>query len=431
MAAVAVEVHRDAILAAIPLLAPHPVAVAEAGGAVLAQDVHALVPIPAWDNSAMDGYAVRAADTVGAQDGDGAGVLGSEDAGVRLRIVADLPAGSSADPALAPGETARIMTGAVLPSDADAVVQLELTDRTDTLAEVADDVTVLAEVAPGTHVRRAGEDRRVGDLIATAGTLVTPEVISAVVSAGHGQVTVRARPRVVVIATGSELAGPGAALTRGLIPDSNSLLIAGLARRFGAEVVTATRVGDDPAELAAALALHTECDVVVLTGGVSAGAFDPVKRLFTGSEAVRFTKVAMQPGKPQAFGVLEDGRVLFGLPGNPVSAWVSFQVFVRQALLTMQGARDTSAVAIPARTLARWRTPDGRRQYLPAQIASDGEGRLTVTPVAALGSGSHLVGSLAAANGYAVVPASPGVGEVGVGATVDVVLTGPLLGGGS
>lgn len=417
---VSVEDHLARVLASVPLLPETRLGLHDAVGCVLASPVHAVVPIPPWTNSAMDGYAVRAVD-----------VAGADAEPVTLRVVADVPAGSGEDPALRPGEAARIMTGAALPSDADAVVQLEHTDRTDTLAALAETVTVLRSAAPGTHVRGAGEDRGVGDLVVPAGTVVTAEVASAAASAGHGFLQVRRPPVVSVIATGSELREPGEALERGMIPDSNSLLIRGLAERAGARVPSIRQEEDDPAGLARALEAESGSDVVILTGGVSAGAFDPVKMLFSGSDRVRFTKVGMQPGKPQAFGVLADGRVLFGLPGNPVSAWVSFHVFVRPALLAMQGGGEAVPAAMPARALASWRTPPGRRQYLPALVGADDSGRLSVTPVTALGSGSHLVGSLAAANGYAIVPAAADSRTVEAGEVVDVVLTRPLHGGGS
>lgn len=424
---VPIDAHLARVLAATPVLTAVDVALDDACGRVLATDVRAVVPIPAWVNSAMDGYAVRRDDVVAASPGNG----------VTLTVVADLPAGSSLDPALRPGEAARIMTGAVVPSDADAVVPLEQTDRDDPTAPLAGTVTVLQAPEPGAHLRHAGEDREVGDLVVAAGTRLDGAALAAVSSAGHGRVRVTPAPRVAVIATGSELVAPGEALVRGTIPDSNSLLVAGLVRDAGGEVVAQCRVNDDPRSLADLLA-GLACDVVVLTGGVSEGAFDPVKMLFTGSREVAFARVGMQPGKPQAFGVLrgegagEPGpadaadlargdRLLLGLPGNPVSAWVSFHTFVRPALLRLQGAREVTPPRHVARAVSPWRTPPGRTQYLPARIAL-GTAGAEVTPVAALGSKSHLVGSLADANGYAIVPAE--VERVHAGDVVDVVLTG-------
>ncbi|PWD52540.1 molybdopterin molybdenumtransferase MoeA [Serinibacter arcticus] len=401
------------VLAAVVALPPHEVALADAYDRRLAADVRTLVPIPAWENSAMDGYAVRYDDVAHA----------GPDAPVTLRIVADLPAGSSLDPALAPGECARIMTGAVLPTDADAVVQLEHTDRTDPMAGVADTVTVLRTVERGQHLRGAGEDLGVDALVAAAGTTATGTVLSALSSAGHGSVRVHPAPRVTVISTGSELVAPGAPLRRGEIPDSNSLLLAGLVRRAGGEVLAVLRVPDEPAALEAAIARAGGSDVVVLTGGVSAGAYDPVKQVFAGSDDVRFASVAMQPGKPQAFGRLPSGPLLFGLPGNPVSAWVSFHVFVLPALLALQGAPVSELTVTPSRATAGadWGTPPGRTQYLPARMTLV-NGSLVATPVASRGSKSHLVGSLAAANGYAIVPAE--VDRVHAGEVVDAVVIG-------
>lgn len=410
-----VEEHLASVLAAVPTLPPVRCGLNLAVGRILAEPLRARIPIPPWTNSAMDGYAVRASDATGADTDP-----------VTLRVVADVPAGSDLDPPLVPGEATRIMTGAPLPSAADAVVQLEHTDRTDTLAALPETVTVQRSVAPGTHVRRAGEDVNVGDLLMGAGEIVTAEVTSAAASAGLDGLDVAPAPRVAIITTGSELVPPGAPVTRGMIPNSNALLISGLAAGSGAHVGSVRSVADDPRGLEGALADEANCDVVILTGGVSAGAFDPVKMLFAGSDSVRFARVAMQPGKPQAFGILADGRVLFGLPGNPVSAWVSFHVFVRPALLRMQGGARPTPEPMPARTIATWTTPPGRRQYLPARIAADRRGSLTVSPVAALGSGSHLVGSLAAANGYAIVEAAPGPRTVQVGETVEVVLTDSL-----
>ena len=410
-APVPVAEHLARVLAATPRLSAERLPLAQAAGRRIAEDVHALVPVPPWDASAMDGYALRYADVAGPGP-------------VTLHVVADVPAGSVDDPRLSAGQAVRIMTGATVPTDADAVVQLEHTDRTDTLAALPPTVTVLRPPTPAMHVRRAGEDRQVGDLVVPAGTLARATVLSALASTGHATVPVSRPPRVAVIATGSELLAPGEPLRRGHIPDSNSLLVAGLVAETGGEVVLADRVPDDPAALAAALqrAAALGPDAVILTGGVSAGAFDPVKQLFTGSSDVTFTKVAMQPGKPQAFGRLPGGALLLGLPGNPVSVWVSFQVFVRPALLTMQGAEPSAVQPQPVRARAGvdWRTPTGRTQYLPARLEPGVEG-WTVTPAAAGGSGSHLVGSLAAADGYAIVPA--GTDGVRAGDLVDVVLT--------
>lgn len=406
--------HLARILAITPRLPHEQVPLAAAAGRYLAADISGRVPVPPWDNSAMDGYAVRHQDVAQA----------TPDTPVTLDVVADLPAGSTLDPTLAPGQAARIMTGAALPTCADTVVRLEDTDRTESLAPLAGTVTVLHAPTPGMHVRRAGEDRRVGDLVVHAGTVAQPGVLSALASAGHGTVQVTRAPRVAVIVTGSELVPAGAPLARGQIPDSNSLLIAGLIGDAGGQVVATDRVPDDAGVLADVLARVDGCDAVIVTGGVSAGAFDPVKQLFTGSAEVTFTTVAMQPGKPQAFGRLPGGALLFGLPGNPVAVWVSYHAFVRPALLTMQGAEDAAVcpVPLPARAGTGWTTPAGRTQYLPARITAEPAGWV-VHPVSRQGSASHLVASLAAANGYAIVPT--GQAAVHKGDLVDTVVTDP------
>jgi len=418
-ALVPVAEQLSRVLSAVTPLPVESVPLADAAGRWLAEDVVARAAVPPWDNAAMDGYAVRHRDVADA----------SPSSPVTLQVVADLPAGTAADPALGSGQAARIMTGAPVPLAADTVVRLEDTDRDDPFAPLAATVTVRCRTTLGRNVRRAGEDLPVGGLVAAAGTHARPAVLAALAAAGHGVVPVRRAPRVAVIATGSELVDPGTGLTRGRIPDSNSLLVSGLVSGAGGRVVATDRVPDDPQALARALVAVGGCDVVVLTGGVSAGAFDPVKQLFAGSNQVAFTRVAMQPGKPQAFGRLPGGGLLFGLPGNPVSVWVSFHVFVRPALLAMQGAADDAVHPAPvaARAGAGWESPEGRTQYLPARLAADPRGWV-VRPVGPLGSASHLVASLAAATGYAVVPAYRTV--VAPGDLVDAVVTDPCWGEG-
>lgn len=389
-----VEEHRNRILDTVPILATTRLDLAQSRGYRLATDIHSRHPVPAWDNSGMDGYALRHADLAGLEEG----------ARVTLRIVADLPAGSQADPRIGAGEAVRIMTGAAVPSDADTVVQLEHTNRTDPLADIATDVDILIKPKPGANIRRAGEDIQAGTLIARHGDRLHSTLISAIATAGCGEVEVYAAPKVAVIATGSELVHPNHELLRGQIPDSNSYLHASLARDCGAEVVDVRHVDDEPDSLSHALEeLADSVDVFVLIGGVSQGAYDPVTRAFNDDTDVRFTKVAMQPGKPQAFGRFKD-TVLFGLPGNPVSAWVSFHVFVRPALLLMQGVDRGLVVPTVMQGIAAkdWSSPLGRRQYIPAVITWGTSGWV-VEPAARLGSASHLTASLARANGYAII----------------------------
>lgn len=358
----------------------------EAEGGVLAEDLVALVAVPPFDNSAMDGFAVRAIDCVPGAD---------------LTVVGDVPAGSSSAPAVGPGEAVRIMTGAPMPEGADAVLPVESTDQPRGAAPLPGSVLVRGRVEAGQHVRRAGDDVSAGDLALRAGTAWGPEAAAAAASLGYGHVPLRRPPRVAVLSTGSELVAPGLPLGPGQIPDSNSILLAGLVRRFGGQVVTRRVLPDDPAGFAAALAEATAvADVVVTTGGVSVGAFEVVRQVVEGR--ISFVTVAMQPGKPQAAGRLTapDGRQVpfLGLPGNPVSVFVSAWVFLRPLLAACQGrAAGWPALELPV--AETWRSPLGRRQYTPVRLV-DG----AVSPSHRLGSGSHLIASLHLADGLAVVP---------------------------
>ncbi|MGO1770282.1 MAG: molybdopterin molybdotransferase MoeA [Microbacterium sp.] len=402
-----IEEQSKRVLAEVRRTASATVPLAEAAGRTLAAPIRARVAIPVFDNSAMDGFAVRYDDVAAA----------TADAPVTLDVVADVPAGSAEDPPIAPGQAARIMTGSPLPDDADAIVPFE--DTTGGLADsLSTAVVVGAPRRRGAHIRRAGEDRVPGDVICEAGVELGPFVLSSAAAAGITEVVVAAAPRVLVVSTGSELVAPGAPLERGQIPESNATLLAGLVSAAGADVVAVATVPDEPGALARVLSTHSGVDVVVTSGGVSAGAYEVVRTLLGGE--IEFTKVAMQPGKPQAFGRLASGPLLFGLPGNPVSVAVSFEVFVRPALLAMQG-RDVirrPLIRLPAGT--GWRPPRGRRQYLPAAIDRTDPARWTVGPATAGGSGSHLAGGLALAEALAVVPAE--VEEVAPGDAVDVLL---------
>ncbi|MDR7183136.1 molybdopterin molybdotransferase [Microbacterium trichothecenolyticum] len=407
----AVEEQLADVLAAAQPLPAERIPLTDAHGRTLSEPVRAAVDIPVFDNSAMDGFAVRFADVMDA----------APDAPVTLQVVADLPAGTAADPALAPGEAARIMTGSPVPSDADAIVPFE--DTAGGLADSLGSISVLrAPRAVGAHIRRAGEDALTGDEVLPAGVVLGALQVAAVAACGVAEVAVSRRPRVAVISTGSELVEPGAPLRRGQIPESNSVLLAALATDAGADVVRRASVPDEPGDLDAVLAEVTDprsprpADVVVFSGGVSAGAYEVVKT--TLASTMTFSKVAMQPGKPQGFGRLPSGALLFGLPGNPVSAAVSFEVFVRPALLLMQGrlVRDHRVLTLPA--AADWRTPPGRRQYLPVTIDRADPRVWRVTP--ATSGGSHLAGGLGRAEAYAIVPAE--VDAVVAGDLVDVML---------
>ena len=402
-----VEEHLATVLAAARPLPSLVVPVADAAGATLAAAATATVDLPPFENSAMDGFAVRAIDVADA----------TAAAPVSLRVVGDLPAGSADDPRLEAGEAVRIMTGSPVPSGADTVVPFE--DTVGGLADSLDRAVVRsAPRCPGAHVRRRGEDTVRGDVVLAAGVPLGPLQLGALAAAGIAHVEVTRAPRVVVVSTGSELVPVGQPLQRGQIPESNGPRLAAQDASAGARVVRRAVVDDEGATLALLLAEVTAgpdaADVVVFTGGVSAGAYEVVRQTVT---QMRFGPVAMQPGKPQGFGVAGD-TLLFGLPGNPVSAAVSFEVFVRPALLALQGRTDLHRPVLRMPAAAGWRTPPARRQYLPVRVdRSEPAGWLAV-PASA--GGSHLAGRLGGADGYAVVPAD--VETVAAGDLVDVML---------
>ena len=401
--------QRACVLERITTLDTVTVPVSAAAGRTLAAPLRAAVDIPVFDNSAMDGFAVRFADVATA----------SAESPVTLRVVADLPAGTADDPPLNAGEAARIMTGAPAPSAADAIVPFE--DTAGGLADSLDTITVLRAPAKlGAHIRRSGEDARVGQVLLESGARLGPLQRAAAAAAGVADVHVTRAPRVAVVSTGSELVTPGEPLGRGQIPESNSELLAGLVADSDAELVLRRTVSDDDDGVLRAVdeARALGADVVIFTGGVSAGAYEPVKlRLAAWME---FTKVAMQPGKPQGFGATDDGILLFGLPGNPVSAAVSFEVFVRPALLALQGRTVLDRPVMQLTASAGWRTPPGRAQYLPAAIDRSDPARWSVRPATHGGSASHFAGGLAAAEAFVVVPAE--VTEVEPGDLVTVML---------
>lgn len=404
-----IEEHLRRVLNTVRPLPAEQVPLHAAHGLVLAESLASRLDIPVFDNSAMDGYALRRADVESA----------SPEHPVELEVVADLPAGSPLDPPLGPGQAARIMTGAAIPTDADAVVQQELTDRG------TQRVQVLQPPDAGGHVRHRGADLRVGDPVLPEGVRLTPYRIAAAAAAGYADVPVRPAPRVAVVSTGSELRPTGSTLARGQIPESNSLLLAGLVAEAGGALAHTGTVVDEPealkAELEACLAAGAQ--LIVLSGGVSVGAYDVVKATLSPIGTVGFHRIAMQPGKPQGFGTVGDGVPVFGLPGNPVSAAVSFEMFVRPALLRLQGAAEVTRPRREAVVLAGWRTPPGRAQLMPVAFEQGppeaGVGVRGVRPATHGGSGSHLVGGLALAEGFAVVAAE--IEEVHEGDTVGVI----------
>lgn len=380
-----VEEHLARILAAVPVLPPLDLALLEAGGGVLAEDVTSPVPLPPFDNSAMDGYAVVASDIAGA----------SEDSPVTLPVVGDIVAGDDGVAAIRTGLTARIMTGAPLPAGADAVIPVEWTDGGSAT------VRIFRSAPSGNYIRRAGEDVLEGQVVAPAGTLLGATQLGMVAAVGRSRALVRPRPRVVVLSTGNELREPGTPLSPGQIWDSNSFMLTAAVVEAGGVGYRQSTVGDEPDKVLETLEDQLmRADAIVTSGGVSMGTRDVIKEVLTGTGTVEFHKVAMRPGKPQGFGLLQ-GTPIFTLPGNPVSAYVSFQVFVRPALRAMQGLPPDPLPTVLAVLDRSLQSPPGIRHHLRASL-SYGPGGYTVTP--AEGQGSHQMGSLSSANALIVLP---------------------------
>jgi molybdopterin molybdotransferase len=382
-----VEQHLDDALAVIQPLPPREFALLDAVGCVLAEDVVSPIDMPRFDNSSMDGYAVRAAEVSSA----------SAQAPVTLPVHGDIPAGHGERVVLEPGSTVRIMTGAPMPAGADAIVQVELTDGG------VNEVSIRQAVAVGLHIRRSGEDVQTGETVVTAGTRLSSRHIALLATVGRDRVLVRPRPRVLVMPSGSELIAPGKPLGPGQIHDSNGYGLIAAARELGYQAEHGGVIDDKPDAVTAALDhAARNADLVITTGGVSAGAYDTIKEVLLELGTVRFEPIAMQPGKPQGFGVIGPDRTpIFTLPGNPVSALVSFEIFVRPALLKLAGLPVAPRPEQIATAAVDWRSPSGRRQFVRGLLTSSADGDLSVRPVG--GQGSHLIADLAVANCLAVV----------------------------
>jgi molybdopterin molybdotransferase len=426
-----VDDHLEDILAAIRPLDPIELQLPDAQGCVLVEDVTVPVALPPFDNSSMDGYAVRVADVAGA----------TEEFPSVLTVIGDVAAGGGVLPTVGPGQAARIMTGAPLPPGAQAVVPVEWTDggagggaaltmlpAGEAPEGASGEVRVHRPAEERAHVRARGSDVQVGDLALEAGTVLGPPQIGLLAAIGRGTVRVRPRPRVVVMSTGSELVQPGEELTEGRIYDSNSFALAAAARDAGAISYRVGAVTDDAETLRATIEDQlVRADLLVTTGGVSVGAYDVVKEALSsvGDEdepgsGIDFRRLAMQPGKPQGFGSIgPDHTPLLALPGNPVSSYVSFELFVRPAIRTLMGLPDVHrptarAVLKADKALG---SPAGKRQFLRGTYDAESG---SVTPVG--GAGSHLVAALAHADCLIVVPESET--SVEPGTEVVVVLLG-------
>ncbi len=395
-----VDDYRARVLAGVVPLAPIMLPLSDCDGCVLAEDVRAPWPLPSFDNSSMDGYAVRAADVADAREGEP----------VLLRVVDDVPAGYRASEVVEPGTAIRIMTGAPIPEGADCVVPVEVTDGGTA------DVLISASAQPGACIRRAGEDVVVGDQVMAAGALLTSRHIALLAAVGRGSLLVHPRPRIAVLSTGTELVEPGTELRTGLISDSNSFMLVAAAREAGAIAYRVPPVLDDEDAFLEAVTdqLH-RADLILTTGGVSMGAYDTVKAVFSRLGTVDFMKVAMQPGMPQGHGYVgADSTPVITLPGNPVSSYISFECFVRPVIRTMRGVEPVLRPTRAATLTADMSSPMSKRQFARARFVSAD----SVEPVGT-GQGSHVLGGLSQAECLIVIP--EGVDFLAKGSTVDVM----------
>ena len=424
-----VEAARERVLAVLGGPLPTETLAPEVAlGQVLAAPVVATTDLPPWDNSAMDGYAVRSADLVDA----------AEDRPIHLRVIGEVPAGGLADRAVEPGTAIRIATGAPLPPAADAVVPVESTTPLsaagaaigprgrDATGPLPAGCAVLVAVGPGNAVRLRGEDVRAGAAVLEAGMALGPAAVGLAAGAGVAGVLVHRRPRIAVLATGDEIRGPGEPLGPAGIPDANGPGLRAMVTAAGAIAIDLGIARDDLDDVLTRLRRGiAEADAVIVAGGVSVGPYDVVKQAFETVGRVDLWRVAVQPGKPFAFGVAPGGVVLFGLPGNPVSGFVTFELFVRPAIRRLAGHRellretDLGVLVEPAT-----KAP-GRRAFLRVVAERDEAGRAVRDATGRLrvrlagGQGSHVLSALAAAEALAVVPES--VDALPAGAPVELI----------
>jgi molybdopterin molybdotransferase len=396
-----VDEARERVLSRIKPLQPLDLPLTEAYGCVIASGVTAERDIPDFASSAMDGYAVRSSEVAEA----------NPDAPIELRIVGRAMIGERPDGTVGGGEAFAIATGAPIPAGADTIVPIE------NCQVVGSTVQILSGSPEGKHIRPSGEDMRAGETLVQAGRRLQAPELALLATGGISHPLVHPRPRVVVISTGDELIPPSQRPEYGQVRDSNGYSLFGALREAGAVPTLAGIVHDDVDAFRDVVMSHMpQADAFVSSGGVSVGERDVVKAAFFRRGDVEFTKVAMQPGMPQGFGEIE-GKPFFGLPGNPVSVFVSFEVFIRPALMKMMGRRQLFRPEVPARLDTDVSGPVGKTQFARVRVRRTKEGWIA-TPTG--GRGSNLIATVARANGLAIVP--PGVATAQAGSQVTVML---------
>lgn len=399
---ISVDAYRETVTELLGRTPATTLPLAEAAGFVLAEDVPAGVSLPPFDNSAMDGYAVRAADVAGAAAGSP----------VTLPVADDIPAGRVDVAPLEPGTAHRIMTGAPLPPGADAIVMVEDTDRG------TESVRISKAASSGDHVRRTGEDVEHGVVALRAGTVLGHSQLGLAAAVGLAELSVHRPLSVLVVSTGTELVEAPNPLRHGQIYESNSVMLAAALRELGCRVSVVRSVVDDVEEFRKIIEPKlADADLLITSGGVSAGAYEVVKDALTG-QGVQFQKIAIQPGGPQGCGHW-NGVPVVTLPGNPVSVLVSFEAFLRPALLSAMGHTDVDRRRVRARLSEAMTSPSSRRQFRRG-FYTPTEGEVTGVVGPRGGPGSHLLAAFTQANCLIVLP--EGVGEVAEGTEVDVLL---------
>ena len=387
---ISVEAALEIILSEIKPLGLERTSILLTLGRVLGEDIYASVDNPPWDNSAMDGYALRASDTKGA----------SRAKPVILRIIEDLPAGYVAKKSVKRGETVRIMTGAPIPRGADAVVMVEDTDKSEVRSQKSE-VKIFREAKIRDNIRRAGEDFKKGALVLKKGTAIRAAEVAMLATVGKPNVCVYQRPKVAVLSTGDELVEIEETPSNGKIVNSNSYAISAQIKACGAVPVQLGIARDAKKDLMDKLSYGLASDCILSSGGVSVGDFDFVKDVLKemGSE-MRFWKVAIKPGKPLAFGIINN-KPVFGLPGNPVSAMVAFEQFVRPAILKMMGVRNIFRKSLTALLTSSLKKKAGRMHFIRA-VLEEKNGQFYVTPLEGQGSGA--LSSMVMANSLIILP---------------------------
>ena len=413
---ISVEQAQERLLSHVTVLGKEEVPILDSLGQVLAEDLRSGIDVPPLDNSAMDGYALQARDTSGAQEGSPR----------LLRVIGTVAAGSISDKEVMPGTAIRIMTGAPIPKGADSVVRFEDTDeaarqRGGPITEIG--IRVKAEKKQ--NIRRAGEDISKGTVVLPAGTIIRPAEVGVFASLGRSTVSVIRRPVVAIVATGNELVEVGQPLPAGKIYNSNSYSVAALVRRYGGIPRVLGIALDSKESLVAAIRAGLDADMLITSGGVSVGDYDIVKDVLAKEGEIGFWTVRMKPGKPLAFGQIKGvdktgvSRTIphLGLPGNPVSSMVTFEMFARPAILKMMGKRNLEKPTIEAVLEDRIFNNDGRRVFTRA-IIEKREGRYYARLTGPQGSG--VLTSMSLANGLVIVPEE--VAEVKPGATIQVMM---------